>query len=793
MKQSLVLLLGAWLLAGQLPAADDAAATLNTVDPKYSVEGKVLDSKGAPIAGAEIIIGERQCGCPQLQPAATGADGKFAVKDIPKDALYQWRGPTLLITITAKGFATTLLELPAKQETKDIEVRLAPGNKIRGKVVDTDGKPIQGAFVAAGRWRGYDVLAWRVDTGADGTFEWDEAPADAVDFDFGKEGFRYVRDVSLTPSDEELFVELQKPIAVSGHVFDAKTKKPLTDFVVTEGAKWPKYEVSYGKRVPHKDPQGHFALGIDEPAHMHHGTGENGFTPGVHLVRVEVPGYLSVVSRPITDKENSADLEFAMEPAENLKLVILAPNGKPAPGATLVVGGVGNGIMVTDGKLSYNEDKVKLTSDASGKISIPPQPGNPIVVIAGDAGVWQGRLDDLKKSQKPRLSAWVSVRVETTTDVKPGEKCPFYVNFHALDDLYFKNQKQEDTYFRNEGRIEKPGLVIFDHLPPGLVRVGTSMQPDNQATELTLKPGGTATIQRDKEVVALGGKIDFPVEGVAWELQQAQLQFKQPLPKIPPDLTLQERQDWYDSWIKTDEGKAWRKGQERVYVQRLKSNGSFFFEKVAPGTYTLQIPVRRGSALNTGDNVLAGLISREIQIPTRNEMEKHLLKANPDIASADGAGFSIFVKDFAKNFQRCLQPGDDLPSLQVHPLDGGEIDIAKTGSEYTLVIFWSSLLDPSHTFLDSINQLASEYPAEKLKIIGISYDESRTMLDRFLAKNPSKWTQCFLGEKALPDLLQKFGPIDYAPVICLTGKDGKILTLPGRDTCRQEVEKMVNK
>src|SRR5205814_1055600 len=130
------------------------------------VAGVVSDEEGKPIAGASVLAGADRFGSNQ-QPKKTDAEGKFVFPNARP-------GPTVL-TVTAKKYAPEQTSITVSKTNAPVEFKLKKGNVIRGKVVDTSGKPIGGAWIAADTWRGNRSLDWRVNTKGDGTFVWNEA------------------------------------------------------------------------------------------------------------------------------------------------------------------------------------------------------------------------------------------------------------------------------------------------------------------------------------------------------------------------------------------------------------------------------------------------------------------------------------------------------------------------------------------------------------------------------------------------------------------------------------------
>jgi len=102
--------------------------------PTYSIEGTVTDEQGVPINGATILFGEYKCGSPVFPPTHSDSEGHFLIKDAPKEALWGWSGPTMLVTISAKEFAPELLELPAQEVTRDLKIKLRKAIPLGGSL-----------------------------------------------------------------------------------------------------------------------------------------------------------------------------------------------------------------------------------------------------------------------------------------------------------------------------------------------------------------------------------------------------------------------------------------------------------------------------------------------------------------------------------------------------------------------------------------------------------------------------------------------------------------------------------
>jgi hypothetical protein len=140
-------------------------------DPSRKLKGRVVDAKGAPVAGARVAAGHRLSGgsatfaapiSDSTRFATTGADGTFEIPDA-----------TEFGTIVAE--AGDLRSLP-KEYADDITLQLMPTGTIAGRV-DLHGEPYQSVIVVAIDPDAPNIrFGWAAPVAPDGTFEIGAAP-----------------------------------------------------------------------------------------------------------------------------------------------------------------------------------------------------------------------------------------------------------------------------------------------------------------------------------------------------------------------------------------------------------------------------------------------------------------------------------------------------------------------------------------------------------------------------------------------------------------------------------------
>lgn len=253
-----------------------------------TVEGRVLSADGKPVAGAKVAQGSDRWGS-HYPDTTTDEAGRFRFANS--------RAGEMILTVQAKGFSPDLRKISVAPNQAGVDFTLEPAHRVSGQVVDAQGKPVAGAFVAADTWRGYRSIEFRADTDKDGRFSWDDAPGDEVQFDLGKEGYMSVRKKSVKASDGDVLVTMIKPLKVKGAVVDAETGQPVESFTVMPGIDWGNGQSTYWERQSaRRQTAGRYELDFGEPR-------------AGHLIRIEAEGYLPTVSRSFKDDEGDVTFD----------------------------------------------------------------------------------------------------------------------------------------------------------------------------------------------------------------------------------------------------------------------------------------------------------------------------------------------------------------------------------------------------------------------------------------------------------------------------------------------------
>jgi hypothetical protein len=191
----------------QVTASDlIAGQTELKLNPAQKVEGSVTDADDQPIAHAEVSWWKAG-NATTNRSTTTDADGHFKL-------WFPIAAPESELVVAATGFAPRLISFKPGPELRPFTIVLAEGKTLRGRVLDTSGKPVADAQVSVESWRGNRALKWWTQSDAEGRFFWDSAPEDAVQFTINKNEFRPLRLQEFTASARETEVTLRRALPI---------------------------------------------------------------------------------------------------------------------------------------------------------------------------------------------------------------------------------------------------------------------------------------------------------------------------------------------------------------------------------------------------------------------------------------------------------------------------------------------------------------------------------------------------------------------------------------------------
>jgi beta-lactamase regulating signal transducer with metallopeptidase domain len=396
------------------------------------VMGTVIDSEGRAVAGAKVINVGRSSR--DLRETTTDAEGRFRLNE----AFQGVEGYMLVVKSTGHAPGIAAFSPGTREEPTKIEVVLKPGHRLRGRVVDEQGKPLAGIYVGYDGTVGFGEMGdgGYVVTEADGRFQFDSLPG-GIRFDirsYNTAGqFSALHEHKLPlDRDEEVVVTLPAEGVIRGRVMDAVTDKPLPTFVA---------RVTFSPDRTNDDPSGSLfgprATGEGETFSSPQGEFRMGsFTQGMPLqVTIEADGYeRAVMRRVIARRESEAEpVEFRLQPIEQSELLTFA--GQVVDQAGQGIGGVELRLIVSRerraiprNEFPFNWQMVRMgqlrdaaqvkqflteTSDPTGWFTFKNVLAGPDIEIAyWGSGVSQDRLRSLERIDEAGRQ---NLRIEITS------------------------------------------------------------------------------------------------------------------------------------------------------------------------------------------------------------------------------------------------------------------------------------------------------------------------------------------------------------------------------------------
>ena len=412
-----------------------------------AVTGRVLARDGSPIAGATVRVGEQGPGASKV---ATDALGRFRVGNA-------WAGENVL-TAQAAGHAPEVQPLTIQPGLAPVELRLGPGNTIRGRVVDSQGRPVVGAIVGAFNWRGHHTLDWRAETDAEGRFRWDDAPSDSVLLTASKPGYS-APSAEMKASESEHVYTLRRGLLLRGTVVDAVTGTPIRSFTVIPGVKnvW----MTFFAKTNHS---GRYELAFDA------------LGTDAHRIRIEAEDYRPAVSRYYENDAGEQVFDARLEKGEWLKGVVHGPDGAALAGAEVLVVTY-PGVGIRDGKDYLRHYAPHVLTGADGRFTLPPPDGPFRLVALHGRGYAEATGKEVNESHGLTLGRWG--RVEGRLRVG-GKAISHETVVASLDG---ERIDLPGIQLDNESRAEtnEQGQFVIERVVPGEVRI--AWQPETRVAQ----------------------------------------------------------------------------------------------------------------------------------------------------------------------------------------------------------------------------------------------------------------------------------------------------------------------
>ena len=170
---------------------------------------------------------------------------------------------------------------------------------------------------------------------------------------------------------------------------------------------------------------------------------------------------------------------------------------------------------------------------------------------------------------------------------------------------------------------------------------------------------------------------------------------------------------------------------------------------------------------------LAGALE---QIPGGNTAAVKAIETfGPIMASSTNPRIQQLAEGFAGKLRLLGLPGKPM-EIKGDLLAGTKFDQAKLTGKVLLVDFWATWCGPCVAEIPNMLAEYKKYHDKGFEVVGISLDEERADVEKFVVENKIPWPIIFAG-KGWQDPVAQFYGISGIPQLVLIGRDGNVITL----------------
>jgi protocatechuate 3,4-dioxygenase beta subunit len=430
--------------------------------------GRVLDTKGQPVAGAQVRVALHESGARAIRvqmrmlgmdrekpDAITAADGGFLVKGLEEG--------DYTASVARDGFSRKAVPgLPVKAAGENLwpPISLSPGIALAGLVRDSAGQPIAGAQIL-GIDPGAGTRPMDTMSGSDGRFRLEGLAADRpLMLNVTAEGYAAVQK-NATPPAEDVSIVLKSAGTIRGRVEDADTKKPVTDFSIgrtgPQGGGFFNVQVMMGRG------------GGDKAFQSDDGSFEvSDVPPGKWTVRATAAGYKPATIAGVEVPEGGArdGVVIPMKRGGTLAGRVIDLRGSVVANASVSWSAAGSGGGGPMGgafaRMAGGGGNTATTTDADGKFSFDSVPDGKVMLTGSHPDYLEvTREVDPSKDGPVDLTLGSGATI-TGTVVGQDGRSPIPGAQISLDEEGDARVGSEDS-----ARSDGSGNFLFEHLQAG--------------------------------------------------------------------------------------------------------------------------------------------------------------------------------------------------------------------------------------------------------------------------------------------------------------------------------------
>ena len=158
-----------------------------------------------------------------------------------------------------------------------------------------------------------------------------------------------------------------------------------------------------------------------------------------------------------------------------------------------------------------------------------------------------------------------------------------------------------------------------------------------------------------------------------------------------------------------------------------------------------------------------------------------------EIIASDNSGE---VKASAEGLLRKLDALGKPLDIKFTALDSREVDVSRMNGKVVLIDFWATWCVPCVAEIPNVKKAYEKLQPKGFEIVGISFDDDKEKLQKFVSKEQMPWPQFFDGEGWQNKFGQRYG-INGIPTMWLVDKQGNLREMNARDGLEAKVGKLL--